>query len=142
MANPFQRWSSRRGRVPLTTVRVLTPGSVSPGSAGFTWIELLVVMAVIATLAALLLPGLNRAKAAAKAASCNSKLRQIGIGLNLYLLDSAVYPHGYEIPKDSGSGSTSWSWEKPLLPFCVNNVKLFQCPSGHIWGDRSYLCLQ
>ena len=44
---------------------------------GFTLLELLVVIAVIGILAALLLPALNRGKAAAQGAACTSNLRQL-----------------------------------------------------------------
>jgi prepilin-type processing-associated H-X9-DG protein/prepilin-type N-terminal cleavage/methylation domain-containing protein len=67
--------------------------------AGFTLIKLLVVVAVIAILASLLLPGLSRAKAAADSIVCKNNLRQQGIGLQMYLNDRHVFP-SYPIPEN------------------------------------------
>ena len=58
----------------------------------FTLIELVVVIAVISILAALLLPALNRAKAAADSAGCKSNLRQIMLGMSMYVQDYKAYP--------------------------------------------------
>jgi prepilin-type N-terminal cleavage/methylation domain-containing protein/prepilin-type processing-associated H-X9-DG protein len=59
----------------------------------FTLVELLVVIAVIAILAAMLLPALSRAKASALVVACMNNERQMGIALNMYVSDNHAYPY-------------------------------------------------
>src|SRR5438132_9351316 len=57
----------------------------SATTSGFTLIDLLVVLAVIAILASLLLPALGRTKSAANTTKCISNLRQLQLGWLLYV---------------------------------------------------------
>lgn len=70
----------------MTTRRAKDPMTQRPGRA-FTLIELLVVIAIIAVLAAILFPVFSQAKAAAKAASCLSNMKQIGLAWQMYAGD-------------------------------------------------------
>ncbi len=61
-------------------------------AAGFTLLELLVVMAIIGFLAALVLPSLNRAKDRAQQIQCVNNLHQQGVALHSILADNRSYP--------------------------------------------------
>jgi prepilin-type N-terminal cleavage/methylation domain-containing protein len=58
---------------------------------GFTLVELLVVIGIIAVLVGILLPALSRAREAAKGTQCASNLRQLGMGMTLYRASNADY---------------------------------------------------
>jgi prepilin-type N-terminal cleavage/methylation domain-containing protein len=60
--------------------------------AGFTLIELMIVVAIIAILAGILIPNFVNARAQAMTAACESNLRSIATAAELYYADQQVYP--------------------------------------------------
>jgi type II secretory pathway pseudopilin PulG len=63
----------------------------TPGGTGFSLVELLVSIGVIALLMSLLLPGLGRARGQAKSMTCASRLRQLALGFHAYANDYDAY---------------------------------------------------
>lgn len=108
--------------------------------AGFTVVELLVVMAVVGILGALLLPTVSRTRAQARAVHCLSNLRQLGLGLRMYAESD---PLG-RLPADP-IGDSAPAWVFALTPFMgpVDGVRL--CPSDAFrearrkWQRTSYV---
>ena len=106
---------------PVPSIRPAVP-TTRPRRTGspcaFTLIELLVVVAVIAILAAMLLPALATAKSKASATACLSNLRQLGIGCVLYCDDN-----GGVLPLSAHQRA---SWIGTLAAYGLTNV--YRCP--------------
>jgi general secretion pathway protein G len=67
-------------------------GRPAPGRSGFTLIEILVVIAVLAMLAALVAPNVFRHVGTARDATARSQIELLGAGLDAYRLDNGRYP--------------------------------------------------
>jgi prepilin-type N-terminal cleavage/methylation domain-containing protein/prepilin-type processing-associated H-X9-DG protein len=88
---------------------------------GFTLIELLVVIAIIAILAAILFPVFARARENARRASCQSNLKQVGLGILQYTQD---YDERYPLRNNNGV-----SWRQRVQPY-IKSTQIFVCPSN------------
>ena len=111
---------------------------------GFTLIELLVVIAIIAILAAILFPVFAQARESARAISCLSNTKQIGLGLAMYVQDhDEKMPALFlKIPPINGGGLDRIPYDQQILPY-VKNDQVYSCPSdsvtrqskmGHMWN--------
>jgi len=95
----------------------------------FTLIELLVVVAIIAILAALLLPALARAQESGNATVCKNNLKQIGMGHHFYAndYDGWILPASMDKHPLANNRNTHWSYI--LNTLYTHNTGLYRCPT-------------
>lgn len=98
-----------RGAFPLDEL----PGASNVKRSGFTLVELLVVIGIVAVLLAILMPALSKAREQTKLVQCLSNLRQIGQAFNMYASENRgfICPAGYYAP----NGTVCWSWPGLLV---------------------------
>lgn len=113
----------------------------------FTLIELLVVISIIAILAAMLLPTLNKAREKAKAINCTSNLKQISLSAKMYSDDFKEWVLPYSVPIPANSDPqfhANGFWQHHLFygKYLMNREAFF-CPSqlrqGPIGTDWYYV---
>ncbi len=101
----MHEWASCRARA----------ASPSRAIAGFTLVELLVVISIIGVLMGLLLPAVQMAREAARRTSCQNNLRQLGLSMHNYQSAKQYFPPSTKT--DGGAANQPWSGQAFLLPY-------------------------
>ncbi|MGO9110926.1 MAG: type II secretion system protein [Thermoguttaceae bacterium] len=96
---------------------------------GFTLVELLVVVAILATLIALLLPAVQAARKTARTTKCLNNLHQIGVGMALFTDIDGHFPWTYH------AGNTE-SWIVTMGPYLENTDQVRLCPEDPLGLKR------
>src|SRR5262245_11929306 len=97
---------------------------------GFTLIELLVVIAIIAILAAILFPVFAQAREKARAISCLSNFKQVGLAIEQYKTDNdGTWPLWWNGDENHiGDANYGRFWAGAIMPY-MKNVAVRKCPS-------------
>lgn len=143
---PFPQRTSANNPVLGRRARPARPGHNSRRQTGFTLLEILVVVAIIALLVAILLPSLVRAREQTRRTVCQSNLRQLQQGVVFYLSDhKGIFPpHRTEVePGTRGRDDLGeWAWfrqlerytKSPEVPHCPTLKTDTQEDAGVIWS--------
>jgi prepilin-type N-terminal cleavage/methylation domain-containing protein/prepilin-type processing-associated H-X9-DG protein len=104
-----------------------------PENKGFTLVELLVVMGIIALLIAILMPTLARVRRSAQNAACRAALRDIGMRFQMYVQESKqILPLVNTLPSQQPPLNNGPTLVELLEPYTHGAAQSYRCPADHL----------
>ncbi len=101
---------------------------------GFTLLEMMVVVAIIAILAAILIPNFTHARAQAATSACMSNLKSIATAMELYYTDNQSYPAANDADIATLGLGTYMGNQKPVDPAGTGAYKVSSNETGGVWS--------
>ncbi len=106
--------------------------------SGFSLVELLTVIAIIAILAAIIFPVMGTVKERARQSQCMTNLHQIQLGMQMFKQDNRKYPDLLSAEVEPNVRFEDCKQDMYLFREYVKNYQLFHCPSSKVTNTMEY----
>jgi len=113
-----------------------TTEKTNHAAAGFTLVELLVVVAIIGTLIGMLLPAVQRARESGRRAACSNSIRQQGVAISNYEAARRMFPPGSDsyTADPATQPARLHAWSSFILPFLEESAVAVKIDYKKVWN--------
>lgn len=106
-------------------------------AAGFTLVEILVVLGVLTILSTILVAVFGRVRENGRRTVCQSNLKQIALAMQQYVADAdGYYPIFINVINKNTANAKAIHWHEAIAAY-IKNPTVFRCPSNQLSRDRS-----
>src|SRR5579863_7138519 len=116
--------SSRKAKTPMNGKENRNMTCRKPRLSGFTLVELLVVVSIVAISLALATPGIVQVRAQARTNACKNNLKMISLAMHVYHDTYVTFPPGWIVKDARPATGACFGWGSSILPF-VDQIQLY-----------------